>query len=121
MNWRRVWAPLAKSVELITAGQRLAMRQNTDGWWSVEIEDDLARAEYAFSVDRADPVPDPRSPSQPEGVLGFSHPIDHSAFHWSDEGWRPPPLHSAMIYELSHRHIHPRRAPSTPRSRSLIS
>jgi maltooligosyltrehalose trehalohydrolase len=99
MNRRRVWAPFARTVELVTAAKRLAMHRDASGWWSVEIEDDLARADYAFSVDRADPVPDPRSPSQPEGVLGFSRPIDHSAFHWSDDGWRQPPLGAALIYE----------------------
>jgi maltooligosyltrehalose trehalohydrolase len=99
MNRRRVWAPFAQTVELVAAGKRLAMARDANGWWSVEIEDDLARADYAFSVDRADPVPDPRSPSQPEGVLGFSRPIEHSAFHWSDDGWRQPPLGAAIIYE----------------------
>jgi maltooligosyltrehalose trehalohydrolase len=99
MNRRRVWAPFAQTVELVAAGKHLAMQQDANGWWSVEIEDDLAGADYAFSVDHADPLPDPRSPSQPAGVLGFSRPIDHSAFHWSDDGWRQPPLASAIIYE----------------------
>jgi maltooligosyltrehalose trehalohydrolase len=99
MNRRQVWAPSAQSVELVAAGKRLAMKEDANGWWSVEMEDNLARADYAFSVDHADPLPDPRSPSQPEGVLGFSHPIDHSAFPWSDDGWRQPPLGSAIIYE----------------------
>lgn len=99
MNRRLVWAPSAQSVELVAAGKRLAMQQNANGWWSVEMDDNLARADYAFSVDHADPVPDPCSPSQPEGVLGFSHPIDHSSFPWSDDGWRQPLLGSAIIYE----------------------
>jgi maltooligosyltrehalose trehalohydrolase len=99
MNRRRVWAPFARTVELLAAGKRLAMQQEATGWWSVEIEDELAGTDYAFSVDHSDPFPDPRSPSQPTGVLGFSRPIDHCAFHWSDDGWRQPPLASAIVYE----------------------
>jgi maltooligosyltrehalose trehalohydrolase len=99
MNLRRVWAPFAHTLELVAAGKRLAMRQDASGWWSVEVEHGLAHAEYAFIIDQTDPVPDPRSPSQPEGVLGFSRPIDHSAFPWSDDGWRQPPLGSAIMYE----------------------
>ncbi len=99
MNWRRVWAPFAQTVELVISGKRLAMARDANGWWSVELDDILARADYSFSVDGADPVPDPRSPFQPEGVLGYSRPIDHSAFRWSDDGWRQPPLGSAIIYE----------------------
>lgn len=99
MNQRRVWAPFAQTVELVAAGKHLVMQQDANEWWSVEIEDDVARADYAFSVDHADPVPDPRSAFQPAGVLGFSRQIDHSAFHWSDDGWRQPPLASAIVYE----------------------
>ena len=80
----------ANRVELLTAGIRVTMRQDADGWWSVEIEDRLSRTDYAFSIDGGDPFPDPRSCFQPEGVTGFSRPIDHSEFQWSDGGWRSP-------------------------------
>ncbi len=100
MNARRLWAPFARTVELVAAGTRLPLHQEEDeGWWSVEIDDGVARADYAFSIDGHDPIPDPRSPYQPEGVMGCSRPIDHSAFRWSDDGWRAPPLGTAIIYE----------------------
>lgn len=99
MNARRLWAPFAHRVELITAGSRVAMSQDADGWWSVEVEDRLARTDYAFSIDGGEPIPDPRSCFQPDGVTGLSRPIDHSEFQWSDGGWRSPELGSSIIYE----------------------
>lgn len=99
MNARRLWAPFARTVELVAAETRLPLHQDGKGWWSVEIDDLVARADYAFSIDGRDPIPDPRSPSQPKGVMGFSRPIDHSAYRWSDGGWCAPPLGSAVIYE----------------------
>jgi len=99
MNARRLWAPFAHRVELLTAGVRVTMRQDADGWWSVEVEDRLSRTDYAFSIDGGEPIPDPRSCFQPEGVTGFSRPIDHSEFQWSDGGWRSPGLGSSIIYE----------------------
>jgi maltooligosyltrehalose trehalohydrolase len=99
MNTRRLWAPFARTVELVTAEARLPMHQEEEGWWSAEIDDSVARADYAFSIDGRAPIADPRSPYQPAGVMGSSRPIDHSAFRWSDDGWRAPPLGSAIIYE----------------------
>ncbi len=99
MNARRLWAPFARTVELVAAQTRMPLHREEEGWWSVEIDDAIARADYAFSIDGHDPIADPRSPYQPEGVMGSSRPIDHSAFLWSDDGWRSPPLGSAIIYE----------------------
>jgi maltooligosyltrehalose trehalohydrolase len=33
-------------------------------------------------------------------VNGPSRLVDHSAFHWTDHDWRPPPLSTAILYEL---------------------
>ncbi|HZD77205.1 MAG TPA: malto-oligosyltrehalose trehalohydrolase, partial [Acidobacteriaceae bacterium] len=46
------------------------------------------------------PLPDPRSARQPDGVHGLSELVDHSAFAWDDDGWRPPALGSGVLYEL---------------------
>ena len=59
----------------------------------------MSRADYAFSLDGGPPLPDPRSPYQPNGVHGLSRPVDHSAFEWRHTKWRPAPLSSAIIYE----------------------
>jgi maltooligosyltrehalose trehalohydrolase len=96
---RRVWAPFAQKAALVTSSERIEMCAEGDGWWSAELDDRIACADYGFSLDGGDPLPDPRSPWQPEGPFGFSRPVDHARFKWTDAGWRQPPLGSAVIYE----------------------
>ena len=55
---------------------------------------------YGYAVDGSAPMPDPRSAFQPSGIHGPSRCIDHRAFRWTDRAWQPPPLASAVIYEL---------------------
>jgi maltooligosyltrehalose trehalohydrolase len=97
-----VWAPSARRVELETprlTPARRDLRREASGWWFAA--DALAPGtDYAFRVDGEGPLPDPRSPWQPEGVHGPSRVVDHAAFRWTDAGWQPPPLGSGLIYEL---------------------
>ncbi len=99
MNRRSVWAPSAASVAMVTENQRIEMTRDRGGWWHAELNPELARADYAFSLNGAQPLPDPRSPYQPHGVHGFSRPVDHSSFQWRHAQWQPAPLSSAIIYE----------------------
>ena len=99
MNWRTVWAPSAKSVAMVTANERVAMRRGEGGWWLAELSDELSRADYGFSLDDGPTFPDPRSPSQPHGVHGLSRPVDQSVFKWRHPLWYQAPLSSAIIYE----------------------
>ncbi|HVA69354.1 MAG TPA: malto-oligosyltrehalose trehalohydrolase [Candidatus Binataceae bacterium] len=100
MIHRSVWAPFAAAVDLVAGRERLAMTRGDGGWWRADLPPHLEFLDYAFSLDGAAPVPDPRSPFQPAGVHGFSRPIDHATFNWTDSRWRQPPLSSALIYEL---------------------
>jgi maltooligosyltrehalose trehalohydrolase len=100
VNRRSVWAPSANSVAVVTADQRVAMRRGDDGWWRVELSPELAHADYGFSFDDGETLPDPRSSYQPHGVHELSRPVDHSAFVWRHPRWRQAPLSSAVIYEL---------------------
>jgi maltooligosyltrehalose trehalohydrolase len=84
---------------MVTAQERVEMRRGHGGWWHAELSPELARADYAFSLDNGSPLPDPRSPYQPSGVHGLSRPIDHSTFEWRNTKWQPAPLSSAIIYE----------------------
>jgi maltooligosyltrehalose trehalohydrolase len=97
--WPRVWAPLARSVDLDLGSEGRVPMQADGAWWTapqpVRIGED-----YGFVIDGDGPFPDPRSAFQPHGVHGLSRAVDHSAFAWSDAGWRPTPLASAVIYEL---------------------
>lgn len=80
--------------------RRLAMAQGERGWWSVEAQGAGPGTRYRFSVDGGPPRPDPRSPWQPDGVDGPSAVVDHSAYHWGDQGWRGSSLAEALVYEL---------------------
>jgi len=97
----RVWAPEAARVEVDVTGQRYPMAPAAEpGWWAAEIAAAGDGTDYGFCLDGGDPLPDPRSPRQPYGIKGASRTYDHSAFAWTDRGWRGGPLHGSVIYEL---------------------
>jgi maltooligosyltrehalose trehalohydrolase len=95
-----VWAPDAKEVVLELEGARTAMQACEGGWWASEVDAPGHGASYGFLLDGEGPLPDPRSPWQPDGVHGLSRTVDHSAFPWTDSGWSAPPLASGVVYEL---------------------
>ena len=96
-----VWAPAAERVELEAAGGRRPMAPAAgQGWWQAELPAAGRDVDYAFRLDGGEPLPDPRSPRQPFGSQGVSRTYDHSAFRWTDRGWRGGPLHGSVIYEL---------------------
>jgi malto-oligosyltrehalose trehalohydrolase len=96
-----VWAPAAERVELEVAGGRRPMTPAAgQGWWQAELPAAGHDVDYAFRLDGGEPMPDPRSPRQPFGSQGVSRTYDHSAFRWTDRGWRGGPLHGSVIYEL---------------------
>lgn len=99
----RVWAPRAETVEIVLAGgTRYPMAAEPGGWWAWEPAGDVF--DYGFSLDRAEPLPDPRSAWQPEGVHGLSRFFDATTFDWTDDLWSGPRsgagLLGGVIYEL---------------------
>jgi maltooligosyltrehalose trehalohydrolase len=98
VSTHRVWAPQARSVDLVHGDTRVAMTRGAGGWWSAASPE--ADADYAFSIDGGPPRPDPRSPWQPHGPHGPSRRVDHSRFAWTDAGWRPPALADGLVYEM---------------------
>jgi maltooligosyltrehalose trehalohydrolase len=94
----RVWAPRARSLDIIIDSEAPFPMQPSpdDGWWTA----DVAGIRYRYRLDGGVPRPDPRSPSQPEGIDGPSQVVDHSVFGWTDQHWTGVPLASAVIYEL---------------------
>ena len=100
MTTFRVWAPDAQDVVVDLQGREEPMEATEGGWWSVEVDDAGPGSEYGFRLDGSDPLPDPRSPSQPDGPHGRSRLVDHGAFPWTDDAWRGLHLPSAVLYEL---------------------
>jgi maltooligosyltrehalose trehalohydrolase len=95
-----VWAPRSSRVAVEVAGRRVPMSAAAGGWWIADVPEVPEAADYQFRLDDLDPRPDPRSPYQPAGVHGPSRCVDHSAFVWSDEAFRAPPLADGAIYEI---------------------
>jgi maltooligosyltrehalose trehalohydrolase len=93
-----VWAPIAKAVDLVTDDVTSAMEESGGGWFAANA--DLAPGDdYAFVVDGSEPMPDPRSRSQPAGVHQASRIVDHPRRREEDR-WQGFPLREAIIYEL---------------------
>jgi maltooligosyltrehalose trehalohydrolase len=87
-------------VVLEIGNRQLPMHSEKGGWWSIETDLLVPGVDYAFVLDNGSPLPDPRSLWQPAGVHQRSRMLDHSTFCWHDQRWNPPPLSSAIIYEL---------------------
>ena len=100
MRTFRVWAPKPRRVELVVGGRRLAMKEGERGWWELAGVEAEAGTRYGFTLDGGEARPDPRSPSQPDGVLGLSEVVDHSAYAWHDSDWPGTDLEGAVLYEL---------------------
>ena len=95
-----VWAPRAALVEVVLVdGTRHALTKQPDGWHRggpVLAHGD----EYRFSLDSTEPLPDPRSHHQPDGIDGPSAVVDHDRFPWTDTSWRGFHLPGSVLYEL---------------------
>ncbi len=97
-----VWAPLAEKVAVQVNGSLVPMQgPDDDGWWRARVENAGAGSDYGFLLnDDTQPYPDPRSLWQANGVHGLSRVYDQNAFAWNGDAFQPPPLSSAVIYEL---------------------
>jgi len=100
MRGFRVWAPARGRVELVAGGRRHGMRRVEHGWWEADGVAAEPGMRYGFSLEGGEVRPDPRSPSQPDGVLGLSEVVDQEAHRWRDDAWRGRPLAGSVIYEL---------------------
>ena len=85
----RLWAPDARSVSLvIVGGDTLPMRQDEDGWYSLETEAG-AGTRYSFLIDDELTVPDPASRAQSADVSSiYLQYSSHAAGFWPKV---PPP------------------------------
>jgi maltooligosyltrehalose trehalohydrolase len=101
----RVWAPEAKSVEVVLesgegAGSAEEMAPGEDGYFLATLPGVGAGGRYRYRVDGRGPFPDPASRYQPEGVHGPSEVVDWRHFPWTDDGWKGLELAETVLYEL---------------------
>jgi maltooligosyltrehalose trehalohydrolase len=94
-----VWAPRARSVDLLLPEARHPMSAGEHGHWHVTVEV-APDSTYAFSLDGGDPRPDPRGLRLPDGPHGWSQLFDPAEFAWTDPHWAGVPLEGTVIYEL---------------------
>jgi maltooligosyltrehalose trehalohydrolase len=94
----RLWAPAAKSVELVTR-RTLSMHATDGGWFELAVPEAAPGTRYRFRIDGEIEVPDPASEFQPDDMMGASEVIDHR-YDWRIKDWRGRPWHEAVILEL---------------------
>src|SRR5215212_2658766 len=104
----RVWAPKAKTVDLVlekSADQDPSrtftpLAAEPGGYFAGSAQTD-AGAFYRFRVDGAEALhPDPASRSQPEGPHRSSCIVDPARFPWTDGKWPGVRLPGQIIYEM---------------------
>jgi maltooligosyltrehalose trehalohydrolase len=100
----RVWAPEARELRLVlhegAARGDHTLCRDARGFFELSVAGAAAGDTYSYSIDGSDPLPDPASRFQPEGVHGPSEIIDPAAFTWHDEDWRGPSPRELIVYEL---------------------
>ncbi len=98
-----VWAPHATAVTLVLSASNRSLPASTQtepGYWGVGVDGVGHGERYAWSIDNSDPLPDPASGWQPDGVHAASAVVDPARFSWTDDAWRGRPLDDTVIYEL---------------------
>ncbi len=101
----RVWAPLAKTVEVVFAALQDAeprvakLKSEPGGYFSGLISTAVPGDPYKLRLNGDDTVPDPASRFQPDGPFGFSQVVDHR-FAWTDKEWKGVSIERQIAYEM---------------------
>ena len=99
----RVWASAARRLTLFVRHgdvvQRWQPARVGDGIWDLFLPAAkvLPGSRYAYAIGDRDPLPDPASRFQPDGVHGWSEVIDPT-FAWTDGSWRGIDEHRLVVY-----------------------
>jgi maltooligosyltrehalose trehalohydrolase len=94
----RVWAPRAETVQLRLAGETLAMTDAGFGVYEALVRT-RPGADYQYLVD-GQPLPDPLTRWQPEGLRGPSRLFDARALPGAHDGFAPAAPDDLVVYEL---------------------
>jgi maltooligosyltrehalose trehalohydrolase len=99
----RVWAPAARTVEVILYGdteRAVALQPSGDGYFAAHVRGAAAGERYRYRLDGGDAFPDPASRRQPDGVHGPSEIVDPGGHIWTDDDWAGLHPDGLVIYEL---------------------
>lgn len=97
MTRLRVWAPRASTVDVVSDGGRRRLDPVIYGYHEGEVPLS-AGARYGYSLDGGDPLPDPRSRWQPDGVHARSARVEECPD--PADTWRGKDLRTSVLYEL---------------------
>lgn len=95
-----VWAPLAKSISIVTDSTKYPLQKNDQGYWRGISNKLVPGDRYRIEINDEKTIPDPASLSQPEGVHQTSEVLDLTSFSWTDGEWKNLPLAGYILYEL---------------------
>jgi maltooligosyltrehalose trehalohydrolase len=95
-----VWAPRAGAVDVVVeSGPRAPLAPGDRGWWEGTVAGVRAGARYRYSLDGGEPLPDPASRAQPDGVHGPSAVVSLPR-RGAARGWRGVPRDRLVLYEI---------------------
>ena len=100
MHTFTVWAPRARTMAVVVGDRSYTMQPAERGWWSAAVEDAGPASEYSFILDNGNPLPDPRSGSQPTWSARCIATNRSRRVQWTDQHWQAKPLSGAIVYEL---------------------
>jgi maltooligosyltrehalose trehalohydrolase len=95
----RVWAPAIERMELEIGGTRHALDPDGGAFAGV-VAGARAGDRYLLVPDGGDPLPDPCSRFQPDGVRGPSEVVDPASFAWSAADWGGLDPAALVVYEM---------------------
>lgn len=100
-----VWAPRPRRVVAVADGRRVELVKDDQDWWrpATELSAELLGRDldYGFLLDDdPNPLPDPRSRRQPNGVHELSRSHDPASYEWQDHRWTGRQLAGLVIYEM---------------------
>lgn len=96
-----IWAPLAQQVDItLENDKKIKLEKGERGYWTSSTQEISEGTKYKVSVDGGDPLPEPASLLQSEGVHGPGSAVDLQQYDWRDSAWKNIPLGQYIIYEL---------------------
>lgn len=96
-----LWAPSARSVDLVRGDDWLPMPNAGQGWYRLVDASASVGDRYGFAIDGGtDLVPDPTSRFQEDDVDRRTSVEDPEAYEWSDAAWVGRPWDETILYEV---------------------